>query len=157
MALRPIYALVASTLVFGTTVAWGQAGGQAASPAAAVDARKAAYRGMAASFKQVTDQLRSSDPELPAIRAGALAIGKFTASQTKLFPKGSGPESGLPTRTKAEAWTDAAGFAKAQAGFTAAAAQLSRAAVGGNIEQIQSAHLLVGQQCAACHAKYRAK
>ena len=86
----------------------------ASSAETAIKARHDHYHELGDAFKVIRDELRSSSPNWDRIKPAAQAVKEASADQGKWFPTGSGPESGLKTRSKAEIWSDPKGFEAAQ-------------------------------------------
>ena len=143
----------AGALVIGL----GGYGALAAAPniAAAVNARKANYKEIGGGFKTINDELKSGSPDMNAVRPVARDIATRAASTLKFFPRGSGPESGLPTRAKAEIWANQADFVRIQQQMIAAANELNSAATAGDIGRMQSARATLGGTCKSCHDRFR--
>ena len=129
----------------------------AASPAitGAINARKTNYKEIGGAFKAVRDEIGSGSPDFRAIRPMTRDIVARSASQLRLFPRGSGPESGLRTRAKPAIWANLPAFARAQNEMVAAARALDAAAQAGNAAQLQAAHTALGRTCRTCHDQYR--
>lgn len=70
------------------------------------------------------------------------------------FPKGSGPESGVKTKAKAEIWSDAAGFKAAADNLKTQAGKLDTAVAGGDTDAIKAQFGAVRAACKSCHEKY---
>lgn len=70
---------------------------------------------------------------------------------------GAGTDKGAPTKAKAEIWSDAAGFKKAQDAFQAETPKLVAAAQSGNMDQIKAAFSGVVKTCDNCHDNFRSK
>lgn len=88
------------------------------------------------------------------ILAHAEALNAIAQMSGTLWPAGSGPDK-VETSSKAEIWTDAAGFSAAVSNFQAKTAALVEAAKGGNADAIKGAAFGMGQSCGDCHDKYR--
>jgi cytochrome c556 len=90
-------------------------------------------------------------------QATAQASGKTINANLKIFaehlPKGSGPESGLPTKAKSTIWTSSDQFNTAL--NTGLSASQSLAAATGDPAAIQAQARLVMQACGGCHTAYR--
>lgn len=129
----------------------------AASPAAtnAVNARKANYKEIGGAFKTINDELKSGAPDMNTVRPLARDIATRSALQLKNFPRGSGPESGVKTRAKAEIWTDNATFVKLQNDMVSSANLLSAAAIKGDVNGMSSARTALGATCKSCHDRFR--
>lgn len=139
-------------LLLGSYAAW------AASPAvtSAISARKANFKEIGGAFKTINDELKSGAPDMNAVRPAARDLATRSAQQVKFFPRGSGPESGVKTRAKAEIWADNAAFVKLQNDMTGAANALNAAAVSGNATALATARTSLGATCKSCHDRFRA-
>jgi cytochrome c556 len=124
-------------------------------PEQAIAARQSNLKDLGGAFKTVRDQLRISSPNLSEIKLAAQQIKDLVADQDHWFPKGTGPESGIKTDAKAEIWSDAAGFAKAQKELAEQAPKLLTLANADDLAGLRSQVPLVGQTCKGCHEKYR--
>jgi cytochrome c556 len=129
----------------------------AASPAitTAVNARKANYKEIGGAFKSINDELKSASPDMNTVRPAARDIASRSALQPRNFPRGSGPESGLQTRAKAEIWRDTAVFARLQNDMVQAANIMNSAAASGNVAALRSARDGLGATCKGCHDLFR--
>jgi cytochrome c556 len=63
----------------------------------------------------------------------------------------------IPTRAKAEIWTDKAKFAEFSEKLQAETTKLNTAAKTGNLDNIKSAMAGVGTTCNGCHDAFQAK
>ena len=119
--------------------------------ATAIAARKAAMKANGAATGALRGAATATDPA--ALTGAGKTIQANLATFAANLPKGSGPESGIPTRAKAEIWTDAAGFAAALDAAKAAAGTLANAP---DLASAQAAAGAVGRSCGGCHSKYQA-
>ncbi len=147
-------AALSMTLFAGSYAAYSA---YAASPAAtnAVNARKANYKEIGGAFKTINDEIKSGAPDMNTVRPLARDVASRSALQLKNFPRGSGPESGLKTRAKAEIWKDSATFTKLQNDMVGAANQLAAAAAKGDVAAMTSARNTLGGTCKSCHDRFR--
>ena len=122
---------------------------------AAVNARKANYKEIGGAFKTINDEIKSGAPDMNTVRPLAKDIATRAANTLKYFPRGSGPESGLKTRAKAEIWANQAEFIKIQREMIAAADMLNAAAVKGDNSALADARTKLGGTCKACHDRFR--
>lgn len=129
----------------------------AASPAvtSAVKSRQASYKEIGGAFKTINDEIKSGRPDMNTVRPLAHDIAGRAALMPKFFPKGSGPESGLKTRAKAEIWSDNANFVKLQGDMITAARALDAAAASGNVAALTAARTTLGGTCKSCHDRFR--
>jgi cytochrome c556 len=116
---------------------------------AAITARQNAMKAIGAA----SGALRS--PTLDA--ATARQTGQTINSNLKIFaenlPKGSGPESGLPTKAKSEIWTGSAAFNNALNDGLNASQRL--ATTTGDQAAIQAQAKALMGACGGCHTNYR--
>lgn len=124
-------------------------------PKEAVSARINNYRETGAALKSINDALKTKTAVKFMMRSSARTIANTARDQHKWFPAGSGPESGLKTKAKANIWSDAAGFSAAQAKFQREADLMVKVVETGDTAQMQKQAKALGQTCSACHNKYR--
>ena len=124
-------------------------------PADTIRMRQANYKQMGAAMKGLNDQLRADSPALPQIRQHSALLRRHALQVLNWFPRGTGPESGVRTRAKAEIWTDRPGFSRAGARLLVAARELDAAARRGDIAQVRAALPGLRGACGACHDAYR--
>lgn len=127
-----------------------------AAPADTIRMRQGNYKQIAAAMKGINEQLKSSAPSLPAIRAGSRTILGFAPQVLRWFPRGTGPEAGVRTRARPEIWTDHAGFRSAGARLLVAARNLDSAARSGDLAAIRAAAPELARACSNCHDDFRA-
>ena len=126
------------------------------SVAGTIRARQANYKEMARASKTIGDQLKARNPSVEEIQASARVLADHAPRILTWFPEGSGPESGVRTRAKAEIWTDQERFGEAAARFIATAEEFSTIAGTGDIEAIRAAQADLGPSCRNCHDRFRA-
>jgi cytochrome c556 len=124
--------------------------------AGTIRARQANYKDMARASKAIGDQLKARNPSIADIRSNAQRLADHAPGILTWFPEGSGPESGVRTRAKAEIWTDQQGFGEAAARFIATAQEFSTTAAIGDIAAIRAAQADLGPACRNCHDRFRA-
>lgn len=127
----------------------------ASSAESVIKARDDHYHELGDAFKTIRDELRASTPNWDRIKPAAQAVKEASVDQGKWFPAGSGPESGLKTRAKAEIWTDPKGFETAQLEFAREAPKLALLAQAGDAESLGAQFKVVGKTCGGCHDKFR--
>ena len=121
----------------------------------AVLARQAHYKDLNAAFRGLAGELGKDAPDKALISTNGAKIKALVEDLPTWFPKGSGPEAGVPTRAKAEIWTDAAGFATAATNLRTETAKLADAATAGDIDALKAQAKAVNGACKACHDTYR--
>lgn len=145
--------------IIGAAVAVACIGGAAlaASTADVIHARQAGYKQLGAAFKGLSDQLNSSTPDKAQIAAYAKRMNEIAPQIGGWFPKGSGPESGVKTRAKADIWQRYGEFQAASKALAAETAKLQTVAAGGDISATKAQARAVGAKCGACHTPFREK
>ena len=123
---------------------------------AAAKARHDRFKQMGRAFKGVGDQLKGDAPDMTVVKTGVATVKGLSTQIPSWFPAGSGPQNGVKTEAKAEAWTDAAGFAKAADALRTEAARLDLVANGPtDLPALRGQFRATGGTCKACHDKYR--
>jgi len=145
--------LAIATVAGLVTVAAAQT--PARTPAELIHNRQASYKQIAAAFKGLFEQSRASAPSIETIRPHAATIARLAPQVNGWFPPGTGPETGVPTRAKAELWANRQDFLARAAAFVVAARQVDAAARAGDITAYRTAFPGLRQACADCHDRYR--
>lgn len=118
--------------------------------------RQSNFKAMGKASKAIGDELKAGAPSLPAIRENADRLADYAPRILTWFPAGSGPETGVRTRAKAEIWSDQEGFGRVAAGFIAAAERFSVVARSGDVVAIRTEREALGKACSNCHDRFRA-
>ena len=105
--------------------------------------------------KAIGNALKSDSPSIDTIRRHADVIAGYAPQVVSWFPAGSGPETGRPTRAKAEIWTDFDTFRQRAEAFATEAARFQSTTRSGDIAAIRAAHRELGQVCKNCHDRFR--
>ena len=127
----------------------------ATNAAATIQARQANYKQMAVALRAIGEQLRSGSPDLAQIRPRAALLANRATQLLRWFPRGTGPETGVRTRAKAEIWSNHQGFLHSGATFLVAARELNAAAAAGDLARIRAALPAVQRACSGCHDNFR--
>ncbi|HET9810439.1 MAG TPA: cytochrome c [Sphingomicrobium sp.] len=106
------------------------------------------------SAKTISRQLKSSSPDLAAIRAAAATIAELAPKTPGWFRPGTGPDVGK-TGAKPEIWQSSADVAEKDLAFRQAAKAFDAAAASGDVTRIKASWSELGKTCKACHDKYR--
>lgn len=122
-----------------------------------VRAREANFKQLGKGMKATMDQLKSGSPNLAVIRAAAAQMVPAAQRVPTLFPKGTGPESGVKTEALPEIWTKPAEFRTAADKLVTAATAFKAAADSGDLARIKPAAMALGGTCKGCHDTFRAK
>ena len=136
-------------------LALGAATAFAASPADAVRTRHDGFHELGAAFKNVNDELRGSAPQMVVLQISARQIKNVASQQYGWFPAGSGPQSGLKTKARAEIWSRAPAFKAAQDALAQQANAFSQAVGTKDVAKIRVAAKALGGACAGCHKQFR--
>ena len=160
MALRTIMRALAVTVglalaTAGTALAADPPPAPTTPGGKALVARQAHFKEQNATFKAINDETRKDAPDKAAIAASAAKLKALAVDLPTWFPKGSGPETGLPTAAKPEIWTDADGFAAAAAKLQDETAKLAAVSTGGDMDAIKAQVRATAAACKTCHDKYR--
>ena len=145
--------LAVAAVVSLVTVAAAQR--PARTPADLIRNRQTWYKQISAAFKGLFEQSRASAPSIEAIRPHAATIARLAPQVNGWFPPGTGPETGVPTRAKAELWANRRDFLARAAAFVVAARRVDAAARAGDIDAYRAAFPGLRQACADCHDRYR--
>jgi cytochrome c556 len=121
----------------------------------AAHARHEKFEQIGKAFKQVTDQLKRRPPDLAKARAGVAAIAELAPQIGAWFPVGSGPQDGVRTDAKAEAWTERAELLRIAASLNRSLPALDAAAAAGDLAALGAAVRTTGATCKSCHDKFR--
>jgi cytochrome c556 len=116
--------------------------------------RSAAMKGFGASGAAINAAAGTGD--FATANAKAKDLAATVHALPTLFPAGSGPGAGTPTRAKAEIWTDMAGFKAAADKAATAADGIVAATDAKNADQIKDAVRAFQGTCGGCHTPYRA-
>jgi cytochrome c556 len=127
----------------------------ARTPAQLIQNRQAGYKQINAAFRAVLEQSRASEPDLAAIRQHSATIARLAPRVSGWFPRGTGPETGVRTRAKAEIWTNPEAFRSASVNLVVAARRLDAAARGSDMAAIRAAFQALGRSCSGCHDQFR--
>ncbi|MDB5476805.1 MAG: cytochrome [Phenylobacterium sp.] len=147
---------VAMAVAVGLGVAAGGAFAADATGQAAATKRHDNFKAQGAAFKGLLDEIKKETPDKVVIATNAAKLKASSLVLQSWFVKGSGPDAGVKTEAKAEAFTDAAGFAAAADKFKTEAAKLDALAQAGDIDGVKGQVRAVGGACKGCHDKYRA-
>lgn len=123
----------------------------------AISIRKANFKEIGGAFKTINDEIKTGAPDTNTVRPLAKDLARRAALVKDHFPAGSGPESGIKTKAKAEIWSDRAAFDKLAGSLVTSTAALERAAKTGDLAAMTKARNAVGGTCKSCHTKFREK
>jgi cytochrome c556 len=146
-----------SAVAIAVVVAMTAGAAGAATIAQTIATRQAGYKEMGKAFKAINDELKKPDPDLSQLPAYAKTIRTQSLAIPNWFPKGSGPESGVKTKAKADIWAEPAKFTAAQKALQVETAKLQTAVASKNIDAIKAQVRATGGACKSCHDSYRAE
>lgn len=124
---------------------------------AAITARQAGYKRMAAAMKALRLELQNPAPAAPVMIEAAATIAEVAAGQGKLFPAGSGTSATLKTAALPAIWSDRAAFDKQMAALVDESAKLAAVVKTGDLAAIKAQQASTGAVCGACHRQFRAE
>ena len=133
------------------------AAAQFARPEDAIKYRQSALFIMGQNAGRIGAMVQGRTPFDAKVAADSAATIEF-ASRLPWGAFGDGTDKGsIPTRAKAEIWTDKAKFLELSEKLQAETAKLNTAAKTGNLDNIKTAMGGVGAACKACHDVFQAK
>jgi cytochrome c556 len=138
-------------LLAGAAMAAGLTGTEAAK------ARMEHMKALGAANKAVIEQLKSSAPDLAAIKVQAAKINDGAKVLTTWFPPGSGQSADPKSAALPAVWTDWGGFQTKAKALSDAAAKFDAVAQAGDKAAVGPAFHEVGAACKGCHETYKAK
>lgn len=124
-------------------------------PEPVIEGRQAALRDIGSAFKNINDEFKKSAPSLGVIRQYANQIDDLAKQQRFWFPPGTGPETEIEMKAKAEIWKQPAQFKAGQVAMGENAAKLAKAAAGQDVAAIKAQVQALGRTCKSCHDKFR--
>ncbi len=147
-------------IVVGIVMATGavahEAGNLPNTPAGkAIKARHDNFKQIGAANKAISDELKKDTPDRKLIADNAAKLKTLTTQIPSWFPKGSGPESKLPTDAKPEVWTDPAKFSAAVNRAQLEVSRLQQLAAAGDLDGLRGQSRAVGASCKSCHESFR--
>lgn len=148
-----------ATLALGTVALTlsMSASAQFAKPEDAIKYRQSALFIMAQNFGRVGAMVQGKAPFDAKIAADSAANAEFM-SKLPWAAFGEGTDKGsIPTRAKAEIWTEKAKFNEYAEKMQAEMTKFNAAAKTGNLDNIKAAMGAVGGSCKACHDAFQAK
>ena len=145
--------LVVAVLIAGAiaTSAWSLTGAEA------VAQRKANFKEIGGAFKTINDELKTGAPDLSTVRSSARDLARRAAVVKTHFPAGSGPETGLKTKAKANIWSNPVEFKKYLDAMGIAATALDTSARSGDLAAMTKSRDALGKTCQGCHNQFREK
>jgi cytochrome c556 len=152
--MKKLLALVLACAAIGATM---PASAQFAKPEDAIKYRQSAFFIMAQNFGRVAAMAQGRVPFDAKLAAESAANAEFM-SKLPWTAFADGTEKGsIPTRAKAEIWTDKAKFNDYAEKMQSEMVKFNAAAKTGNLDNIKAAMGAVGGSCKACHDAFQAK
>lgn len=121
----------------------------------AIQARHDNFKQLGASNKAIGDELKKDTPDRKVIADSAAKLKSLSTQLPSWFPKGSGPESKLPTDAKPEIWSDPAKFSAATNRMQVEVSKLQLLAASGDVAALKAQARAVGGSCKNCHDSFR--
>ncbi len=122
-----------------------------------IKARQTHYKEIGKSTKGVFDELKKSDPSVPAIQGYARTIAAYGPQIAAWFPKGTGSEAGVKTAARAEIWAKPQDFARRVDAFKVETATFNAVAQKGDLNAIKAEAPKLGATCKGCHEDFRVR
>ena len=148
-------ALACTVLTATLVVLAGPASAQFAKPEDAIKYRQGALTVMGAHFGRIGAMANGRVPFDAKVAADNADI---VASMAKLPWAAFGPgtdKAPIPTRAKAEIWTDQAKFKESSDQLVAESTKLAAAAKTGNLDALKTAFTATAGTCKSCHDAFR--
>jgi cytochrome c556 len=114
---------------------------------------QASMRQMGGAQRALGQELGKEAPDATVIKAAAARLDTLAGQLPSWF---TAPVSGLPSAAKPEVWSDAKGFAAAEAALKVQTAKLAQLSDGGDVAALKAQAGALGGACKACHDAYRA-
>lgn len=145
-------ALAATSVLTSADLAMAQ------NPAASIEQRQQAMKMNGAAMKAMVPIVRGEQPWNQAVVIQSLDTLKKNAEATpSLFPRGSGPETGIKTAALPVIWEKWAEFQAAAKNAADTADNLLRLARANDEAGVKSGFGAMGRACGTCHETFRAK
>jgi len=146
-------ALALGAFVMAQAPALAGAGGLDAE--ATIKARQASFHLSAGAFGPMKAAIESGADVKP-FAFGAKGLARWARAMPSMFPAGTGPEAGVPTKALPAIWSDRAGFEARATEYAAAADRLAELADANDKAGFAAQWMTVRQSCSTCHDSYRA-
>ncbi|MFO1246377.1 MAG: cytochrome c [Ramlibacter sp.] len=146
--------LASLTLAAATLAVSVPASAQFAKPEDAIKYRQSALFVMGQHFGRIGAM---ANGRIPFDAKAAAENADIVADMAKLpwAGFGAGTDKGLPTKAKAEIWSDGAKFKEAGDKLIAESTKLAAAAKTGNLDNLKTAFGATAGTCKACHDAFR--
>jgi len=145
--------MMSAALAASLVLAAASASYAAFDAAAAIKVRQDGMKSQGAALKGFGQGL-GSGASAADLKQFSAKLAQNAAQLPGWFPKGSGPESGVKTKAKAEIWSDKAGFKAAADNFKTQATKLDQTVAGGDMDAIKAQFGATRAACKSCHEKY---
>lgn len=122
---------------------------------ATIKARQAAFHLSAGAFGPMKAAI-DSGADVKPFAFGAKGLARWARTLPSMFPAGTGPDAGVPTKALPSIWSDRAGFEARVAEYAAAADRLAELAEANDKAGFAAQWMTVRQSCSNCHDSYRA-
>jgi cytochrome c556 len=149
----PMMAMTAAAIV---AIA-GVAVAQVPSVGDAIKMRQANMKQQGGAMKALGEMAKSGTIDKAAATEAVKKLDGHAQNLATWFPVGSGPESGVETKAKAEIWAKQEEFKKAADGLKAETGKLQLAVDSGDAGKLGAQLQATGKACGTCHDQFKAK
>jgi cytochrome c556 len=150
--------MTSKLLVLAVAVACAAGVARAAAPPADLDiiaTRQAGQALVGGTFIGLSQAAKNQIPDVKPFAPAARALTEWEGEFVKMFPPGS--EHGHNTKALPPVWTDRATFEKDAQNLTQQAARLQQIAQSGDRAAFAQQVQVLGDACATCHKRFRAR
>lgn len=117
--------------------------------------RRTSMIAMSGEMRGLGAQISDSTPDPVIVAQHATRLANLAARIVPLFPRESGPDTGLATLAKAEIWARPEEFESHAAGLTDAAQSLAASARAGDLSDLRTQAMTIDAICVGCHRDFR--
>ena len=142
--------------LFGPATAIADSPGDAASPRAVVEARRATLKKMGAALKAIVEQLKTEVPDTARMTTAAQFISSNAPQLAGWFPAGTGPDSGVDTDALPYIWKERGKFDSLAERLVTESKTLTTTLGAADLGAIKTQAKVVAEACATCHHSFRA-
>ncbi len=122
-----------------------------------VNIRQGRFKEIAISLKTITDELKKRRPLKIMMTTSASQIPSAAREQAMMFPRGTGPSSGIKMKAKVEIWERREEFDARLAQLVAEGGKLATLARGQDLDAARAQVKVVAQVCEDCHKVFRSE
>lgn len=100
-------------------------------------------------------QVSSPSPDPKQVEQHATRLAELASELLSHFPKGTGPEAGVPTLARRDVWTRSTEFKGLAEGMQDLATQLAEAARANELGDLKAQAMTLDATCVGCHRDFR--